>query len=88
MELRKADRLPGISKNEHGHATSGKVKFPDPNEGNYPVSQTFHIVKTGDSATNHYSIVRESENSDWQLQRAWRTDSAGRVIEEWPVSPK
>jgi hypothetical protein len=39
----------------------------------------------GDTATYHYTVVRESEGSRWKLQRAWRTDGDERVAEEYPV---
>jgi hypothetical protein len=87
-DLRKEDRLPGISKDEHGDETwdipstsdswhSKKIK--------YPFLLTYQIVLHGDSLTNHYTVMQPSKNSAWLLQRAWRTDSQGRVIKEWPV---
>ncbi|MGA3284275.1 MAG: hypothetical protein ABSD57_07445 [Verrucomicrobiota bacterium] len=42
-------------------------------------------MKTGEAATNNYILVKQSKGAKWQLQRAWRTDSSGQVIEEWPV---
>ena len=31
----------------------------------------------------HYTVVRESNDSPWKLQKAWRTDAHGRVVEEY-----
>jgi hypothetical protein len=87
-DLKAQDRLPGISENSHGDMTSDDLSESDScisQKIKYPFLLTFHIVLTGDSLTNHYTLMQPSKDSAWQLQRAWRTDSDGRVMKEWPV---
>ena len=38
-----------------------------------------------DAAICHYTVVRESDGSPWKLQRAWRTDANGSVLEEYRI---
>ena len=84
LGLHKQGRLPGDSKDEHGEVKSDNVPLSNSKE-TYPLSRAFHLVKKGDAATNHYMVVRASKESGWELQRAWRTDSEGKIIEEWPT---
>ena len=41
--------------------------------------------KNGDPSDYHYQISRLSQDSPWNLQKAWRTDKDGKTIEEFPV---
>lgn len=82
-ELKESGHLPGFTTNDHGRMTSDYV--PLAKNVLYPFSITYHCVKNGDSSTYHYTVVSESKDSAWQLQRAWKTDSNGKVLEEWPV---
>jgi hypothetical protein len=88
-ELKKQGRVPGVSKDSHAEVTGGlhtdNLKMSELKEAKYPFSLTFNVVLTGDSLTNHYTIMRASPDADWQLQRAWRTDTEGHTIKEWPV---
>jgi hypothetical protein len=84
VALHKENRLVGDSKDNHGELTSDPIPT-DLKEVKYPFSETFHVVMKGASYTNNYTVGRQSQNSEWQLQRAWRTDPQGRTMEEWPV---
>ena len=84
-ELHEQNGLVGLSKDEHGLLDSDDVPLASSNENVYPMVLTLHAVKTGESATNHYTVVRQSKDAPWQIQRAWRTDSQGNLVEEWPV---
>jgi hypothetical protein len=35
----------------------------------------------------HYLIVQTYSNGDFQLQKAWRSDESGKVLEEYPIAP-
>jgi len=85
--LHKKGLLPGDSKNSHGEMVSDRFTLPSSQakDVDYPFSQTFHWNVLGETFTNNYTVVRTSKESAWQLQKAWRTDSAGQVVEEWPV---
>jgi len=84
FRLHQKGQLPGDAKDEHGKLTC-YLSPTDLEEVIYPLSRTYQVVKTGDSSTNNYTIIRLTKSSPWQLQRAWRTDSQGRVTEEWAV---
>ncbi len=83
--LKEQDRLPGIAKNDHG-SVSASVDLSDKARlGTYPLSWTFYATKEGDPSIYHYTLVRPSSQAPWQLGQAWRTDSHGRLLEQYPV---
>jgi|GEM_PF-696961 len=75
-DLKENGQLPGFSKDDRGTTAT-----PEPN----PNSVTFNYGKSGDSSIYHYTVGRESKESPWKLQKAWRADQNGRTIEEYPV---
>ena len=84
LRLHHRGELPGDSKDNHGKITC-RLSPSDLEQVSYPLSWTYQVVKTGDTSTNSYTVMRLTRHSAWQLQRAWRTDSQGHVIEEWTV---
>jgi hypothetical protein len=48
-------------------------------------SSTFAFRKSDDSFVYHYTVARNSEDSPWKLQKAWRTDQNNGTIEEFSV---
>jgi hypothetical protein len=84
--LHNEGRLPGDSKLDRGQMTTDKLPLTGFKELVYPFSRTFQVVKEGDPSIYHYTVGRQSKESPWQLERAWRTDSAGKVVEEWPLT--
>jgi hypothetical protein len=87
-QLHDKDRLPGISKDEHGEMKSDDFDMVISNKAAillYPLRYTFHLVKTGDFSTNNYTLVKQTKDGEWKLRRAWETDSNGQIIQEWPV---
>src|SRR6266446_398213 len=81
--LHKQGRLPGDSKDDHGEVKCKDVPVSNPRQETYPISRTFDVVKNGGQSTYHYTVVRLSKGSEWQLQRAWRSDAKGDIVEEW-----
>lgn len=84
--LKLQGRLPGMPQNRHATVTTGN--FPASRlqaAAAYPFSITLHLVPAGDLFTNHYTMMRSSADAEWQLQKAWRTDTEGRTVVEWPV---
>lgn len=84
LNLRERGQLPGVSKDSHGEIRVD-FSFPLPKQVAYPFSPTFQVSIKGQTLINHYTVLRETKDSSWQLQKAWRTDAQGRTIEEWPV---
>lgn len=77
--LKSEGRLPGWSKGETT-TFDGAFHFQPPD------SATFEGEKRDDpSSIYHYIIIRTSQDSPWKLQKAWRTDSTGKVLEEYPI---
>lgn len=86
--MQEQNQLPGILKSEHGRITSDKYMLMVSNnliEVVYPLSQTFRVVKAGETSTNIYVFERLSKDTLWQLARAWQTDSNGHVITNWTL---
>jgi len=51
---------------------------------NYPLSRTVdQMLKNG--LVNHYMVTKDLPESTWQLQKAWRTDAKGNVVEQFPI---
>ena len=84
IRLHQKGQLPGDVKDDHGRIIC-YLSPTDLKQTVYPLSRTYQVVKTGDSSTNNYTIMRLTKHSPWQLQRVWRTDPQGRVTEEWTV---
>lgn len=78
--LREEGHLPGWSKNDHGTATAFHFQSSPRLD-----SVTFEAHKSGDPSVYHYTATRTSKQSRWRLQKAWRTDQSGRMIQEYPV---
>jgi hypothetical protein len=87
FDMHQQGKLPGDSKDMHGEITSEMVPWSEvqSNQEVYPLSRTFHVAINGESFTNNYTVVKLSENSSWQLQRAWRIGSDGHIVQEWPT---
>ncbi len=87
------DQLPGILKTERraGAANNSFSVYIDPlnlkesASAAYPASRTLCGKKTDEPSSYHYTVVRTSKESAWQVQKAWRTAPDGRVVEEYPV---
>jgi hypothetical protein len=79
-EMIKQNRLPGISNGEHGNFASEYFEISESNEVTYPLSRTFHVVKTGEILTNHYTFIKMTAGSNWELVKAWKTDSNGQIV--------
>lgn len=80
--------LPGALKEEHGTLNLDPILLVVSNRAvimTFPASLTFHLIKNGETSTNNYTLIKQTENSDWKLRRAWEIDSNGQVIQEWPV---
>ncbi len=77
--LKQKGRLPGWSKKDKlaGNTVDFHIRLPN--------SGTCDAAKEGDPTIYHYTVVRDAKDGAWKLQKAWRTDAKGKVIEEYPV---
>ncbi len=75
-KLMRNGQLPGWSKKDRGPNT---VMYHFHRNSD---TATLDIPKKGDASTYHYELTRPSEDSPWQLQKAWRTDQDGHLVEE------
>jgi hypothetical protein len=88
MELAKAGKLPGFALGEHGTMHAGildaNANTPSGSEP-YPLSRGIQFQKDGDTSGYFYIVVRESQGSPLRLQKAWRMDAEGHVVENYSV---
>jgi hypothetical protein len=78
--LKKAGKMPGWTKSDHGRTTFFRLNYVP-----YFESVTLDLKKDLGSSIYHYTLIRASKKSPWQLKSAWRTDAGGQRIEEYPV---
>ncbi len=88
LTLAKEGKLPGIAQGEHGTMHAGIVDAnanspsgPEP----YPVSRVIHFSKQNDDSDYFYVVVIESNGAPCKLQRAWRANPQGQVIESYSI---
>lgn len=83
FNLKKKGEMPGWLKDDHGEVNSNT---PDDDASRtYPISRSFIATKNHDVSRYHYLVSKASKDSNWKLQRAWRTDGSDHVMEEYPV---
>ncbi len=93
--LKKLGRLPGWSRTDK--LANGNYSFnvtflrhPDSELEPQPRSDLeqetivtlYNIRKKGDSSLYFYEVRRVRRTSSWQLEKAWRTDSDGKILEQ------
>lgn len=76
------NQLPGASESEQAKNTHFDFHHT---ESPYSDSVTIDTQFNNYSSLYHYTCVRTSNSGPWKLQKAWRTDSNGNTIEEYPV---
>ncbi len=85
--------LPGISKGDHvafrlpgsSVETNGAFRSDFAGAIRYPLTVTVDAAVNDEGFLLHYQLERASPNGPWQLKRAWRTDPAGHLLQEYPV---
>ena len=85
--LARNGRLPGLSGNAHGSMRMEKMPVISPN-GPYFLSGEVHLITSDSPPKNYYYVVVQTySNGGFQLQKAWRADASGKVLEEYPIAP-
>jgi len=80
VKLFKSGKLPGAEKLSGLTAPNAKIQTT-----NYPMSRAWTQKIQNDNFVNNYIVTKSSADDPWQLERAWRTDSNGVVVEEFPL---
>lgn len=79
--------LPGLPKPLKPHSaniTSTMQVTPEATT-TYPLTQTMCLTITGETEKYYYTVVRASKGGDLHLQKAWKADPEGRVVQEYKV---
>ena len=80
--LHEQDKLPGVSKNEHGQLKAKVSNFAE--TVHYPLSFTFEFRKP-DGSICCYTVEKAGADSTWNLTRAWQTDNANKMLKQFPT---
>ena len=87
--LKHQGRLPGWTKSDRGYIWFDLAALLDLQQEirweTYPATRTLLVHKTGSPFGYHYVVRRNSRDSAWTLQRAWRTDAGGKFVEEYAI---
>jgi hypothetical protein len=85
--MARSGRIPGLSRNAHGTMRMEKLPVITPN-GPYYLSAELHLITSDAPPKNYfYAVVQTYSNGGFQLQKAWRADASGKVLEEYPIAP-
>jgi hypothetical protein len=83
--LHESGRLPGTVKDADGELRLDKLPTVSPNGPYYWTLELHGITKEVPPRNLFYVLVQTYSNSDFQLQKAWRADDSGKVVEEYPI---
>src|SRR5262249_13481853 len=72
--LRDGGQLPGWRKDEKGKVELAVNKPELASEPKYPFRNTVRVTKDRDGLVYHYTLLRESAEADWKLEKSWCTD--------------
>ncbi len=89
IQMKKAGQLPGIASDEHGTLSmSDAYGRRELHELQFPLDFTAGIQKNDEPDALYYYLFRkEAANADWTLLRAWKTDQAGKLLENLLTEP-
>jgi hypothetical protein len=81
--LRIQGRLPGFQKDQKGWI----LLLPPSNTNHYPIVLTLSMRNKNVAGPfpYHYTVVKQTAEDGWQLQRAWLTGTNGNTVEEFPT---
>lgn len=51
----------------------------------YPIMRHFTAQLRADPSRIHFTLVKPSDAASWRLQKAWRTDEQGNIVENFTV---
>ena len=59
--------------------------FPDTNAVTYPLQLTLRVHADDTNSVYRYTLDKASETDRWHLQKSWREDLNGKVLEEFSI---
>ena len=80
--LRENNQLPGWKKGEKGHSEIFLNKAELLSLPKYPFRYTVTARKNGDNFIYHYTIMRETADATWKLEKSWCADKNDRLIRD------
>jgi hypothetical protein len=86
FSLKANGRLPGLTRSDEIRVGSEKTTITT--NGAWFLSEEFHLVTKPPTRYFGYVLVQTYDRADFQLQKAWRTDVAGKVLENYLVLPE
>jgi hypothetical protein len=79
MVLLKEGKLPGFSKDDHGIIRSPGMEVNGSSKLEYPREASMQVEKAGQKdAIYWFVLIRERQDSTWEVVEAWKTDSRGQ----------
>jgi RNA polymerase sigma factor (sigma-70 family) len=93
QSLKEKGRLPGIVSNTPAAIEIPWISFDRPGgTAHYintnltlPVSLTLTVHANDVNERYHYTVTKVAETNEWQLQKAWCSDTNGIVLKQFPV---
>ena len=91
--LKLKGQLPGIVSNTPAQMEIPWISFDRPGSTahysntnlSFPVSLTLTVHANDVNERYHYTVTKAAETNEWQLQKAWRADTNGIILNEYPV---
>ncbi len=85
--LHENGRLPGYSKDAHGNLRLEKPPTISRKGPYYWSLELRAFTQDAPPRNLYFVLVQTYSNSGFQLQKAWREDGSGKVVEEYPIAP-
>jgi RNA polymerase sigma factor (sigma-70 family) len=91
--LKHKGQLPGILSNTPAGTEIPWISFDHPGGTahylntnlTFPVTLTLTVHANDANDRYHYTVAKAAKTGEWQLQKAWRTDTNGVILNEYPV---
>jgi hypothetical protein len=83
--LQEQGRLPGLAKGDKETTFWEPSSMHDLDLRDHQSPHEIRALKEGDRSTYHYQFVRACDDCAWTLDKAWRTDEKGAVVEQYAI---
>jgi hypothetical protein len=83
--LQDQGRLPGLARGDKGTTFWEPSSMQDLDLREHQSPHEVRALKEGDRSTYHYQFVRACDDCAWTLDKAWRTDEKGALVEQYAI---